>query len=149
MLRWGITLLVLAAGLVVVARALGLHLELQEARRLMGQGRQVEGAVTETLNMRAGTASAYSYTYAVGASSFTAQQRGIGSDAAQKLRPGSRIVVWHDSAKPERTTTVAEVVHLESWVHRMILPLVGALLIAWALWRIRHSQSPAGMGRPA
>ena len=130
MLRWGLTLLILAAGLVALAFALGAHLDLGEARQLMARGRQVEGVVTDA------SAASYNYAYAVGGMRYSAINRTIPRGLGEKLHPGTRIAVWHDPADPQRSITIAEVAELESWVNRLVLPLLGLALLAWAIVRM-------------
>ena len=130
MLRWLTTFLILVPGLVALLLALGAHLELGEARELMARGRQVEGVVTEAYT------SGYSYSYAVGGTRYSAAKRGIPRRLREKLPPGTRIAVWHDPAEPQRSTTIAEIADLEHWANRLLFPLIGLALIAWAVVRM-------------
>jgi hypothetical protein len=136
MLRWLATLLILAAGLLALLLALGAHLELGDARELMARGRQVEGVVTEAYAVRQGTASGYSYAYAVGGTRYSAIKRSIPRGLKEKLPPGTRIAVWYDAADPPRSTTIAEIAELEGWANRVFFPLIGLALLAWAVVRM-------------
>lgn len=148
MLRWLATSLILAVGLFVLLLALGSHLQLDEARKLMAQGRQAEGTVTEAYTVRRGSASAYSYIYAVGSTNYSKSKRSIARSERARVPAGTKIPVWYDLAQPERATTRAEIAEMEDLGNRVIFPLIGLLLIGWAIARILHKgRSGAAAGQ--
>jgi hypothetical protein len=96
----------------------------------------VEGIVTELVAARRSTAYTYGYTYSAGDSRLAQTKRSVPYGEREGLRPGTKIRVWYDAAKPERATTQAELNEQESWANRLVFPLIGAALVAWALLRL-------------
>ena len=147
MLRWLGTALIFLAGLFMLLLALGAHLELVEARRLIAGGRQAEATVTEVGAPRRSTAYRYSYAYSVGNARYARSDRSIPYGLRDSVRPRSRIAVWYDPAKPALATTTAELAEHESWANRLFFPVAGLALLGWAIARIvraRRRATPPG-----
>ena len=135
-MRWLATVLILLAGLFILLLALGAHLGLVEARKLVAEGRQTEGTVSELVAAKGSTDYRYGYTYSVGTSRLMRTNQSIPFGEKDKLRPGTKIRVWYDPANPEHATAQAELAEQESWGNRIVFPLIGAALIGWGVARI-------------
>jgi hypothetical protein len=138
LLRWLGTLLILAAGLFFLLLALGGHLQLLDARKVMAEGAKVEGSVIQAYSGgRRSTAYYFDYEYlAASGLKLPGQRRSISYSDYERLRPGTKVPVWHDAKNPERSITTAEMAELESWANRLFFPLVGLALLAWGVYRV-------------
>jgi uncharacterized protein DUF3592 len=150
LLRWLGTLLILVAGLLFLLLALGGHLQLLEARKVMAEGTKVEGSVTQAYSGgRRSTAYYLDYEYpAAGGLKLSGKKRSISYSDYERLRPGTKVPVWHDAGNPERSITTAEMAELESWANRLFFPLVGLAFLAWGIARIVRKR-PASPAPPA
>ena len=130
--------MIFVVGLFFLVLALGGHLQLLDARRVMAEGAKVEGSVTRSYSGgRRSTAYYFDYEYpAVGGQKLSGRKRSISYSDYERLRPGTKVPVWHDARNPERSITTAEMAELESGANRLFLPLVGLALIAWGIARI-------------
>ena len=135
---WLGTAVIVAIALALGVLAIGLHLKLEEARRLVEAGAAVDGTLTEVLGGARGGSHRYSYQYTVGTTRYTQARRDISYDARYSLKPGDRIQVWHDRASPAKSTTRAELDELESWGNRLFFPVAALALFAWAAARLRR-----------
>ena len=148
-LRWLGTLLILAVGLFFLLLALGAHLQLLEARKLMSQGRQAEGTVTEARGGgKRSTSYYFSYEFPAGAVSYAGKNRSIAYGDFTQMRSGGKIQVWYDAAHPERSITAAELAEHESWANRLFFPLLGLALIGWGTARIVRRSRPSPPAAP-
>jgi len=151
LLNWLGTLLIVAIGLFALLLALGAHLQLLEARKLMSQGRQTEGMVTEAHGGgKRSTSYYFSYEFPAGNVKHARKNRSIAYGDYTQMRPGTRIQVWYDPANPERSITTPELAEHESWANRLFFPLVGLALLGWGVARIvRRPRPPAPPAAPA
>ena len=151
LLRWLGTLLILAAGLFFLLLALGGHLQLLDARKVMAEGQPAEGTVT---GLRRGTGKSasyyFSYEFPAGGAMHARKDVGVSYSDYQKLRTGSKILVRHDPENPAKNVTAPEMAEFESVPNRLFLPVAALLLLAWAVARIvrRRPASPAPPATP-
>jgi hypothetical protein len=138
--RWLANALILAAALSLVLLGLAINIQLSDTRKLIAEGQQVEGTVTELVAARRSTAYSYGYAYSVGPHRFTQEKRSVPYARRDELRAGTKIRVWHDRADPKRATTEAELAEQESWGNRFVFPLIGVVLLAWGVRRIFTSR---------
>ena len=133
-MRWVVTILIFLGGLTAAALALGQHLALTDARRLMADGAQARGTITEQIGARKSNSRYYSYRFNVGNREVTATRRDI-PWAARELAMGANVPVRYDPRDPSRSITPAELQEAEGWGNRLLFPILGAVLIAWAALR--------------
>jgi uncharacterized protein DUF3592 len=152
LLRRLATLVIFVAGLFFLLLALGGHLQLLDARRLMAKGGKVEGSVTQAYSGgRRSTAYYFDYEYpAAGGLKLSGKKRSISYSDYERLRPGTKVPVWHDPGNPGRSVTTAEMAELESWANRLFFPLVGLAFLAWGIYRVvgRRPAPPAPPATP-
>jgi uncharacterized protein DUF3592 len=152
LLRWLGTLLILAAGLFFLLLALGGHLQLLEARKVMAEGQPAEGTVT---GLRRGTGKSasyyFSYEFPAGGAMHARKDAGVSYGDYQGLRQGTRIKVWYDPAHPAKSITTPEMAEFESVPNRLFLPAAALLLLGWGVVRIvrRRPAPPAPPASPA
>lgn len=135
--RWLATALILLGGLLCLLLALGAHLQLLEARKLMSQGQQVEGTVTERrAGGRRSSRYSFSYTYPAGNIAHTKANLTIGYRTYTRLSSGQTIPVWYDPTDPERSITAPELADYESLANRLFFPAAALALLVWAIRRM-------------
>ncbi len=137
LLRWLGTLVIFVAGLFFLVLALGGHLQLLDARRVMAEGQSAEGTVTG-LRRGAGKSASYyfSYEFPAGGTIHAKKDLGISYGDYHELRRGSRIKVWYDPANPAKSVTTPEMAEFESVPNRLFLPGVALALLGWWVARI-------------
>lgn len=149
LLKWLGTLIIFVAGVFFMLLALGGHLQLLEARRLMAEGRSAEGTVS---GVRGGgrKSSSYYFSYEFPADGVMHARKDVGISYGDyhELRGRSRIKVWYDPENPARSITTPEMAEFESVPNRLFLPVVGLALLGWFVARIVR-RSPAPPAPPA
>ena len=138
------TLAIFVAALFFALLALGAHLQLLDARRVMAEGQVAEGTVNQ---LRKGTGKSASYYFgyefpAAGASR-SKRDASISYSDYQALRAGSKVRVWYDPANPAVSATRQERDEFESWPNRLFLPGVSALLLGWWIARLVRTRPPS------
>lgn len=150
LLGWLATLVIFLAGLFFAVLALGGHLQLLEARKVMAQGQAIEGTVT---GLRRGTGKSasyyFSYEFPAGGVMLARKDASISYSDHHELRQGSRIKVWYDPANPASSVTAPEMAEFESIPNRLFLPGVALLLLGWWVARLVRRRSPAPPASPA
>lgn len=136
-LRWLGTTLILGAALFFLGLALGGHLQLLEARKLMATGTQAEATVSQKWSGgKRSTRYDFSYTFRVGDRSIERTVTGIGYGDYVKLQVGQRIPVWHEPSNAAKNITRTEMADLESWPNRLFGFVLGFALLGWGIARI-------------
>jgi uncharacterized protein DUF3592 len=152
LLGWLATLVIFLAGLFFAVLALGGHLQLLEARKVMAQGQPVEGTVTG-LRRGTGKSASYYFSYEFPAAGMMRARKdaGISYSDHHELRQGSKIKVWYDPANPANSVTTPEMAEFESIPNRLFLPGVALLLLGWWVTRLvrRRPAPPAPPASPA
>ncbi len=144
-MRWASTILILLAGLFVLLLAFAISLDRDGQRRLWAEGAMAEGTVTGVTGTKGTHSKYYSYAFSAGGHEQTRTRRHI-PWSARNTPIGSKVAVRYDPKDPSRSITQAELDESESWGNRFVFPLIGALLVAWALLRIfrpRRAPPPA------
>jgi uncharacterized protein DUF3592 len=149
LLGWLATVVIFLAGLFFAVLALGGHLQLLEARKVMAQGQPVEGTVT---GLRRGTGKSasyyFSYEFSAGGATHAKKDAGISYGDFQELRQGRKISVRYDPAHPAHSITAPEMAEFESIPNRLFLPGVALLLLGWWVARLVRRR-PAPPASPA
>ncbi len=146
-MRWVYTIVILLAGLFVLVLALGAGLQRAEARQLWANGAVAEGTVTERQGSKGSNAKFYSYTFPAAGSVQTRTRRDISPWTAGEVPIGAKVTVRYDPKDPSKSITRHELDEIESFGNRIVFPMIGAALVAWALLRIfrpRRAPPPAG-----
>jgi len=140
------TLALLFAGLFFALLALGGHLQLLEARRVMAEGQATEGTVN---GLRKGTGKSasyyFNYEFSAGGAKHVKADVGLSYGDFHALRNGSKVKVWYNPANPAVSATLQERAEYESWPNRLFLPGVSVLLLGWWIARLvrKRPSSPA------
>ena len=143
LLRWLATLVILVAGLFFLVLALGGHLQLLDARRVMAKGQATEGTVTGARSGGQKSASYYfSYEFPAGGVVHARKNVGVSYSDYQKLRAGSKIQVRYDPENPAKNVTAPEMAEFESVPNRLFLPVVALALLGWWLARVVRRRPP-------
>ena len=147
------TLAFFVAALFFALLALGGHLQLLDARRVMAEG-QVAAATVSGLRKGTGKSSSHYFSYEFSADGKQKHAKAnvtISYDAFHALRNGSKVKVWYDPANPALSVTQQERDELESWPNRLLLPGIAAILLAGWIRRLvrKHPAPPTPPAQPA
>ena len=135
-IRWLATASIFAAATFFALLALGAHLQLVEGRELVAKGNAIEGSVIDVDISRRSTNTRMSYSYTVASGTYTRANRTIPYSEVDKVRRGTRVKVWIDPTKPDRSVTPPEMAEHESVTNRMFFPLASLALFAWGIARM-------------
>jgi hypothetical protein len=137
LLRGLATLVIFVVGLFFLVLALGGHLQLLDARKLMAEGKSAEGTIIGARSGGKKSASYYfSYEFPAGGVLHARKDVGVSYSDYQKLRAGSRILVRYDPGNPAKNVTTPEMAEFESIPNRLFLPGVALVLLGWWVARI-------------
>ena len=143
------TLAFFVAALFFALLALGGHLQLLDARRVMAEGQVTEGTVNG-LRKGSGKSSShyFNYEFSAGGKQHAKTNVSISYDAFYALRNGAKVKVWYDPANPDVNATQQERDEIESWPNRLLLPGIAAILLAGWIRRLVR-KPPSSPDQPA